>query len=302
VKVAAIVGVKDERDLIGPCLERLRAVGVGPILVLDDGSTDGTLDVVDRFGRRGGRAAPPLERAAFAADFGDNLRCTSPVFGPFLQRHAPDWLLFLDADEFPICAGDDLPATLARAAGPVLAIERFNVPLTRRPFLPASGGAAAPFLDAPLITARERLDRRTLDEAPGRRWIMHGIAPKLACRTDRVASFCPGWHGAFDAEGHPLPSRPVAGLVIVHLPLTTRERFVRKVDNARDFFARWGDHYQGDAAWHWKRWIALADTGGLDAEFEAQRMDDETLARLEREAALTRGAVVLARSRAHGAA
>ena len=148
MKVAAIVGVKDERDLIGPCLERLRALGVGPILVLDDRSSDGTLDVVDRFGHRGGRAAPPLERATFAADFGDNLRCTSPVFGPFLQRHAPDWLLFIDADEFPICTGDDLPATLARAAGPVLAIERFNVPLTRRPFLPTSGVDAALFLDA----------------------------------------------------------------------------------------------------------------------------------------------------------
>ncbi len=295
MKIAAIVGVKDERDLIGPCLERLRALGVGPILVLDDRSSDGTLDVVDRFGHRGGRAALPLERATFAADFGDNLRCTSPVFGPFLERHAPDWLLFLDADEFPICAGDDLPATLARAVGPVLAIERFNVPLTHRPFLPTSGVDAALFLDAPLITARERLDRRTLDEAPGRRWIMHSIAPKLACRTARVASFCPGWHGAFDPEGRAIPACPAAGLVIVHLPLTTRERFVRKVNNARDFFARWADHSPGDAAWHWKRWVELADAGGLDAEFEAQRMDDETLARLEREAAIARAATVMAR-------
>ena len=53
MKVAAIVGVKDECDLIQPCLERLWAVGVGPILVLDDHSVDGTRDVVDRLADRG---------------------------------------------------------------------------------------------------------------------------------------------------------------------------------------------------------------------------------------------------------
>src|SRR5687768_15882601 len=43
---AAVLGVKDEVELIGACVDRLRRIGVERIRVLDAGSTDGTLDVL----------------------------------------------------------------------------------------------------------------------------------------------------------------------------------------------------------------------------------------------------------------
>jgi glycosyltransferase involved in cell wall biosynthesis len=293
VKVAAIVGVKDECDLIQPCLERLWAVGVKPILVLDDHSVDGTSDVVDRLASR---SPAPLARTTVSPDFGQNMLVDGPVVGPFVRQHSPDWLLFIDSDEFLICVNDDLPAALAGAVSPVLSIERFNVPLMSDPFVPTSGTKSRDFLGVPLITGREVLSRTLLDEPLGRRWIMHRIVPKIVCRPERVARLSVGWHTAADSRGQTIPAAAAQGIVIAHLPMTTLDRFVRKVGNAREFFRNYGESYPGNAAWHWKRWIDLADRGLLETEFETQRMDTAEINHLTNSGVIERADVVLEKS------
>ena len=96
-----------------------------------------------------------------------------------------------------------------------------------------------------------------------------------------------------DCEGIEIPATSARGIVITHVPMTTFERFVRKVDNAREFFRNFGEHYPGGSAFHWKRWIDLADRGLLAAEFEAHRMDDSEITRLINSGALERAAAVL---------
>ena len=78
--------------------------------------------------------------------------------------------------------------------------------------------------------------------------------------------------------------------------MTTAERFVRKVENARDFLRRRGDHFPGESAWHWKRWVDLADRGLLAAEFEAQRMCEATVKRLSELGVIERARAVLEKS------
>jgi len=293
MKIAAIVGVKDEYDLIQPCLERLWAVGVGPILVLDDHSVDGTREVV---GRLVSRSPAPLALSTFSADFAQNMLVDGSIFGPFIRQHSPDWLLCIDADEFLICINDDLPSVLAGAASPVLSIERFNIPLTNDPFVPMSGAEARDFLGIRLITGTEVLSRELLDEPLGRRWIRHRILPKLACRPDRVARFGLGWHSVADSQGLAISAVAAQGIIIAHLPMTTLERFFLKVGNAREFFRKNGEIYSGDAAWHWKRWVDLADRGLLDVEFEAQRMGEGEIQRFVDLGAIERADAVLEKS------
>jgi hypothetical protein len=238
----------------------------------------------------------PHVLATFSPNFVQNILVNGSVFGPFVRQHSPDWLLFIDADEFLICIDDDLPTILAGALSPVLAIDRFNVPLTNDPFVPTSGTDARDFIGAHLITGREVLSRTLLDEPFGRRWIMHRILPKLACRPEMVARYSLGWHSAEDARGQTIPAAAAPGIVIAHLPMTTFERFVRKVDNAREFFRNYGENYPGDAAWHWKRWVDLADRGLLDVEFEAQRMGESEINRLVDLGAIERADAVLEKS------
>jgi hypothetical protein len=99
-----------------------------------------------------------------------------------------------------------------------------------------------------------------------------------------------------DSSGQQIPAHHAKGFVIVHLPMTTLDRFVRKVSNARVFFRNYGENYLGDAAWHWKRWVDLADRGLLNVEFEAQRMGESEMNRLVDLGAIERAAAVLEKS------
>jgi hypothetical protein len=99
-----------------------------------------------------------------------------------------------------------------------------------------------------------------------------------------------------DASSQQIPAQPAKGIVIVHLPMTTLDRFVRKVGNAREFFCNYGESYPGDAAWHWKRWVDLADRGLLNVEFEAQRMGESEMNRLIDLGAIERADAVLEKS------
>jgi glycosyltransferase involved in cell wall biosynthesis len=269
MRIAGIIGVKDEADLIVPCIERLRAVGVDPIVVLDDHSTDGTAELVDRL------AADPasgLTRILREEDPDVAMGRTGPVLGPLIERYAPDWILFTDADECWGTAEGRLDTALRRAESDALMVERFNVPLTVPPFAPTGGMDADPFLDAPIIVRKQTLTRSLMDADPDQPWVMHSIMPRVICRTARFGCFALGGHGATDVDGAVITPAPTDHVAIVHVPFTTGDRFANKVANARAFLTRWAAHYQGEAAWHWRRWIDADDAGRLDLEFQRERM------------------------------
>ncbi len=279
MRIGAVVGVKDEAELIVPCIERLEAIGVDAIVVLDDHSTDGTGEVVDeRAAHSGGR----LRRVTFAPNLRENLHRDGPALQPLIADHAPDWILFTDADEFWLPAVGGLREIVARAETEALLVDRFNTPLTEGVLALGRGDDPALFLDAPLIVKRDRLTSSSMREGEVR-WVMNAIAPKMICRADRLAAFEPGSHAARSAAGSRLTTSVPADLVILHAPLTTYTRFERKVENARAFFARWIKDYPGEMAWHWKHWIKLKDQGGLREEFERQRMRNGELVALQRE-------------------
>lgn len=269
VRIAGIVGVKDEVELIVPCIERLRAAGVDPIVVLDDHSTDGTAELVDRLARDLGSGLMRYPREGDPDELFDR---NGPLIGPLIERHAPDWILFTDADEFWVAADGDLGTALRSTDVDALTVERYNVPLMEPPFAPTSGTADGPFLDAPIVVRKEQVTRSRMDEDPRQRWVTAAIRPRVLCRTSRFGGYQLGAHGARGIHGAPLTAPTADRIVIVHVPFTTPERFTRKVTNARAFLTRWAAQYTGQTAWHWRRWIEAADAGRLDAEFQRELM------------------------------
>jgi glycosyltransferase involved in cell wall biosynthesis len=99
VKIAAILAAHDEADHIGPVLEGLRPFGLHRILVVDDGSTDGTGAVAAAAGAEVLRLAPGQ-----GGGKGQALRAGIA----HLRSDAFDYYCFLDAD------GQHDPADLQR--------------------------------------------------------------------------------------------------------------------------------------------------------------------------------------------
>ena len=103
----------------------------------------------------------------------------------------------------------------------------------------------------------------------------------------------PGGHDVSVLEAG-MPTRRISppDLLIAHVAFTTANRFARKVENIRAELTRNPDCYSGELAWHWKRWLTMAERGLIEEEFARQVLDDEGLA-LMRQGGFLRSAAEL---------
>jgi hypothetical protein len=81
--------------------------------------------------------------------------------------------------------------------------------------------------------------------------------------------------------------------LIAHLALSTPERFRRKIDNVREFFAHHDAYAGADIAWHWRRWVGLADRGEIDGEFARSVFSAQALDALRRDGIVRSAAEML---------
>jgi hypothetical protein len=280
LKIAALLGVKDEVELIGHTIDHLRSIGVDLIIACDMNSTDGTKDVLES------RRSEDLQIM-----HGNDLNPDTEEFGSLFYAAIAsaaaanaDWLLFQDADEFWIPATGNLKECTTLEDADLLSVDRFHVPLvrgettTRPPIAPNSYDRLF------LVVKSVPNFREFMRENPTAPWILGVPLPKVIVRPALVASFTQGCHDVVPIDGVLFRRSKPAELLIAHLPFTTQARFARKIANIqRNIHVHEKNYYRGDAAWHWRRWIALADQEGINAEFERSSFDPEAIEILRRQ-------------------
>lgn len=285
MRVAAHLGVLDEVELIPRTIAHLRQIGVDHIMVLDLGSTDGTLDVLRS------HTGPDLELVCMGKldvwDEGD------PTTERMIKGAPADWIIFLDADEFWIPKTGSLKECAVLDDADVIQVDRFNVPLGRGQALFPESLAPSRYDDLMLYVEpppsyREQL--KTSEVA-----FISGVpGPKVMARRDRIGSLIPGMHEIAGAEGQALRRRRAEDVVIAHLPFTTYSRFSRKVENVRQTMANHPDYFVEDIGWHWRRWVEQADRGHLFQEFRRQVVDADLLSELRGKGAIRSAAELFA--------
>ena len=133
-------------------------------------------------------------------------------------------------------------------------------------------------------------------------WIRGVPVPKIMARPDRIAGLDDGGHGMRGSEGVTLRHHVPDDLVIAHLPFSTVERFERKLHNIRRVFEVHDAYFGEHMAWHWRRWLALADggPGAVGREFQRQAFAAQTLRRNRECGVVASAADWFARAQAHG--
>lgn len=289
MRIVANLGIKDEVEIIERTVRHLRAIGVDLIIACDMYSTDGTAELLREFESKDDfwftQMSDHESHEYWAAR---NLE--------LVKQAGADWVMFLDADEFPIPALGSLRTSAALADVDVLSLDRFNIPLC--PDGPAMPDVLTPDHHEDLLLLVDPIaDFRThLRDNPETPWTRKLLSPRVLARPERIGSLTAGSHDIVPADQDPLRRSKPADLLVAHLPFTTRARFTRKIDNVRKVFAVHDQFFGEHSARHWRRWVALADQGRLDKEFDRQVFDAPTIADL-RDKGVIRSAAEVFRAR-----
>gem|GEM_PF-7108144 len=278
-----------EAELIGPVLAHLRRIGVGFITLghlEDDESLVAALAphrrapdlrIVSRGTRQAQTSTDPL----------------SPLLAELMSCYPADRVLFLDPDEFWLPASGDLRDTALLAEAEVLSVPRFNI-------APVEGRALLPEVLAPARYGEILLVAEPVDAGAGRHggampapWVMTACAPKVLVNPAIVQALATGGH-APAARSLRAAAREPEDLVIAHLAISSRARFLEKLASIDATLRLLGDKLTGTDAWHWRRWQALYQAGEAEQEFRAQWLSRAGLAAALAEGRVQSAAALLA--------
>ncbi len=135
MKVVATVMVRDEVDIIAAMVEHHLAQGVDLIIATDNGSIDGTTEILQTYADQGVLELhhdPVFRKQQHAVVTGMARRA-------FIE-HAADWVINADADEFWVACDKGLTLRAALEAIP-LSLNAFTVPVTNLIGPPAMRGS-----------------------------------------------------------------------------------------------------------------------------------------------------------------
>ena len=256
-RVFGVLCVRDAADVVGAVLRNTLALGVERVIVLDNGSTDGTTQVLERLARR-----HPIDWSPYSGPFVQAQIISDLVAGAVAA--GADWVLPVDADEFWWCERGLLNVLDQTDAGALYCpfvqfVQRWDVEHgTPRGLLTMTRRAAErpPDDDPPAVVARG--DASVVEIRQPRKVIVRA-GPGVGVGV-----------GAHDAVNAPGPLAPADDIVVLHAPLRARATLT-----ARTVRPMRADHTEVAAdeltAWHAKRWRRLAAEGpdALDAEWRA---------------------------------
>lgn len=270
MKIAAHIGVLDEASLIRHCIDHLRNIGVEEFIVCDMGSTDGTADIL---------------RSEEGKDFKILWSSNEDPGDEWLRRNSQavatscaSWVLMLDADEFPLPAGGDLHRALSSIDAEVVKVPRYNV-------VQSPGKLHMPIPPGPedhgsveLYVKCEPELRERLAVGSMLSWLRFVPLPKVIVRPVVMHRLKDGMHDIIPKNGMPVRRVTATGIVTAHAALSDYDRFARKIENVREMFRHHDGQLPSNFAWHWRRWLALADRGELREEYDRSILSHADLA------------------------
>ena len=264
MQIFGVMAVRNEADIVGINVAHHLAAGLDRILVADNGSTDGTAELLEGLSRDGGVRWTSAEGAFRQSELTSALAREA-----FLQ--GADWVVPIDADEFFQAPGGDLREVLERSRAGALQVEVVNFIQRREQEKAVPDG----LLHMTRRTPRPAgpIDRiEEMVEAGEAAFVEILYPPKHVSRATLALEVGPGNHSVSGIDG---PVEATDEIVCLHAPLRARSVLEAKVERARPVTEL--EPYLR-LAWHVRRWRRLAAEGALDSEWAANSYRGDSLA------------------------
>ncbi len=262
MKITAVMTVRNEQHVLATNIAHHRALGVDEFRILDNGSQDGTVEVITAMAERD----PSVKWTTDDGPYRQNEMVTELAREAF--RHGADWVVPIDADEFWWTPTRSLKVALdgSDAGALVCQVDNFVQ-------------SAAVLHDHPtsLVTMIYRAqasgrheDAKRLVEEQKIGFVEITYPPKLILRPTPSLTIALGNHSATGYAGE---ERPATDVVVLHAPIRARDRFINRAELGRRHNVMYAD---SDIGWHVRR-LADMNAEGLEAEWTANSYDNGAL-------------------------
>jgi glycosyltransferase involved in cell wall biosynthesis len=265
LKIWAIGTTRNEADVIRANVLHHLNQGIDRFLILDNGSVDGTCDVLSELAH-----SFPVEWKQHIGHFRQRELLTRLAREAFVR--GADWVMTVDADEFWYAPGSTLRTVLEGSSAGALRVQLVNF-VQRREQLSTTRDALLHMTYRPANTVGPIERAVKLFEAGQISFVEHRYVPKWISRT--CASLEIGW-GMHHVLGVREPTQDTSEIVCLHAPLRSHQVLESKTDLARSIDDI--EDYLG-VCWHLRRWRRLAREGRLEAEWQANSYLDGQLHR-----------------------
>jgi glycosyltransferase involved in cell wall biosynthesis len=250
--------VRDEADIVAATIEHHLAQGVSHIVATDNGSVDGTIEILEGYAAAGVLSLIHEKRQDY-----DQSAWVTRMARLAATAHHADWVVNGDADEFwvPLDRGHTLVDALGRIPAQI------DVVTAHRQDLRGRRGVNGPWADT--LVWR---DARTQwpDGRP--------LGPKAAHRGLPDVVVAQGNHGiTSDRALQTLQGEPIS---ILHLPLRSWPQFRRKIENGGSSYAA-NSALDASVGWHWRDDYERLGAGQLSAAYESRRLSAVDVVRYE---------------------
>jgi len=262
VKVVGLYLLRNEVDIVETNLRHHFAAVIDEAIVIDNGSTDGTLELV-----AGLAAEMPIQLASEVGPIYQADRVTR--MARFAALQGADWVLPIDADEFWVGVGASFRDVLEEAPGEVAALfAEVTAFVQRRDVLTARPGCLASMTMRPEhpIGPADQVPRLVREKQIG--WVEVLYEPKCVHRARTGITVRKGNHRTGVSGGTATDL-----IACLHAPLRAYSTLAVKLDHGRRAVEESGP-LEREAAWHLKRWWEMARERTLDREWEALSYQD----------------------------
>lgn len=243
MKIVLTLLVRDEADIIASNLDYHLSQGVDFVIATDNGSRDGTDEILREYARH-----HPVEVLYEPASDFSQSRWVTRMARRAHDHHSADWVINGDGDEFFVWR----PGTLRESFESIPdTVSAFHV--DRVDFVPFDRPNRKP-------PPEEMIYRKTRSlNVKGR-----PLAPKAIHRGDPDVVVMPGNHGVRGPRFSEKLDR--AEILVYHYPIRSYDQFERSVRNAGSSYAQNTDVRPG-AGFHKRHWYELLQKGKLPREY-----------------------------------
>jgi glycosyltransferase involved in cell wall biosynthesis len=248
--------VKNEADIIRSNVLWHFGCGVDFIIVTDNGSNDGTQDILREYERQG-RLLLVEDNSEF-----NQGELVTRMAELARDRYDADWIIPGDADELWVPKTGDLKSEIDHSDENILTTTVVNL-------VPTSRDDQG--VDDPVRRLRFKVSKPPA--IPRIPYVLKRIQRKVMFRAADFTRVLDGNHKVEVRNPRRGDSRNV---IIFHYPIRSRAQFFRKVREGGEALER-ASRVPKETGYHWRRWYDQYQAGKLDVEWNRQRLGSARL-------------------------